>query len=361
MARKGKSSSRRNKIEPSAMTIGLVITAPPGVTSSHYCDVSQIACLVNRRFYRQGLNWGVAGFKAFNVDGIAGGISISKLPNTWVMANAWEKSMRAWMKMNRDALEESESIRPRFLDFKIYADSLHHQQGYGANLLPYGAIAPATAGEWESSKVSIPLTTPAGVIDVGQTIEREFVATGASYPGVSVATGFDAVSLIEGYASSRGLPDVLDPNVPGDALDAGGSTPENWMGAMFNEGTNQTHDVLEDLTTENNQAPYPFEGGNDPNEFLPSGLPNPGWNLPFPDTMYPGGANQLTGLQYHDAEYFTPTTISNIVRLKGGNFPCGLIRFDTTNSGLESATFSVVIDLIPGRHRGYLAESMVEM
>ncbi|MDA9117347.1 hypothetical protein N9J16_01220, partial [Candidatus Poseidoniaceae archaeon] len=172
---------------------------------------------------------------------------------------------------------------------------------------------------------------------------REFVAVGASYPGVSAATTLDALSLIEGYAASRGLPNIADPNTPLDAPDIGGGTPENWMGAIFNEGTNQISDVLEDMITENNQAPYPFE--------------NDGVNV---DTMYPNGANQATGLQIHDVGFITPSTIGGTTRLKGGNFPCGLIRFDMSNNG-EASNLILQIDLIPGSHRGYLCEPMTEM
>ena len=47
-------------------------------------------------------------------------------------------------------------------------------------------------------------------------------------------------------------------------------------------------------------------------------------------------------------------------RLKGGNFPCGLIRIDWTT---DEATANLVlqIDLVPGNHRGYLCEPMTEM
>ena len=67
---------------------------------------------------------------------------------------------------------------------------------------------------------------------VGNSREREMIAVGPSYPGAG-ASGLDAVSLIEGYAASRGLPNVLDPNTPGDADDAEGIAPENWMAAEF--------------------------------------------------------------------------------------------------------------------------------
>jgi hypothetical protein len=300
--------------------------------------------LINRRFYRQGLNWAVGGIKVLTQTGFTGGVTTSKLPSSWVMSNAWHKSFAAWQRMNNEALAESESIRPRFLDFKVYADHSHHTAGFAANLMPLsqdgtGAPAiPATQGEWESSKMVIPV----GSASPGTSGDREFVAVGPNYPGVG-ASGLDAVSLIEGYAASRGLPDVLDPNTPDDATSVDGFNPQNWIAATFNEGTDQIEDVIEDMTSENNIAPYPFE--------------NDGVNV---DTMYPGGANQLTGLEIHDVSFVNPTTVGGHTRIKGGMFPCGLIRFDITNTGSSSNTI-IQIELVPGTHRGYLAESMQDM
>jgi len=333
-----------NKIEPATMTI--VTTSPNvgvGATASFTADLSQMACLLNRRFYRQGLNWAVAGFKVFTGDGVQGMVSIRKLPNTWVMSNAWEKGMRAWLRMNREALEDSPSVRPRFLDFKIYADETHHTAGFDGNLLPLDSQLPLSqayvAGEWEASKIVQPKTD--GTDDVQ---ERELLAVGPNYPGVSPVSGFNAVSLIEGYAASRGLPNVLDPNVPADAASADGNIPANWIASMFNQGTEQTETVIEDMISENNIAPYPFE--------------NDGVHT---DTMYPGGANQAPSLQRHDFVGISGTTIGGISRLKGGNFPCGLVRFDFANTGTSGGTLTIQIDLVPGNHRGYLAEPMTEM
>jgi len=346
------------KIQPSVMKLNFrFVTSATGEKASSYIDLSQCASLVNRRFYRQGLNWAVSGIKLLSPIApatmpptpITGEVTINKLPNTWVMSNSWEKGFRAWQKMNNDALAESPSVKPKFLDFKIYANEDHHGLGYGGNLLPHSSatlsssISVANPGEWESSKISVPLTTPAGVFDPGTTVEREFIAVGSSYPGVSAATGLDAVSLIEGYAASRGLPNQLDPNTPADADDAGGSTPENWLSAMFNDGTNQDSDVIETMISENNLAPYPFE--------------NDGVNS---DTMYPGGANQLSSLEIHSQEFVTNTTVGGTTRFAGGNFPCGLMEIGTF--GFPSSTTLILeVSLIPGTHRGYLAESMTEM
>ena len=308
---------------------------PDGAATSTI-DLSQVASIVNRRFYRQGINWAVAGFKVISPGNAIGSLSIAQLPNTWVMSNAWEKSMRTWTKMNREALAETESVRPKFLDFKIYADSTHHTAGYGANLLPIDfAGATATAGEWEPSKVVVPLTD-----GTDNAFSREMIAVGPNYPG-NGASGLQALSLVEGYAASRGLPDVLSPNAPGDAASVNGLTPQNWMAAIFNEGTDQDDHVMDDMISENNIAPYPFE--------------NDGVNA---DTMYPGGANQLATLQYHDSAIISATTIGGVTTLKGGNFPCGLIRIAST---IDTPGTILQINLVPGNHRGYLCEPMTEM
>ena len=257
-------SRKGSKIQPAAMTLSFTI---PAVSGASYIDLSQVASLVNRRFYRQGINWAVSGFKVLTGSNLTGSVKISKLPNTWIMSNSWEKSFRTWTKMNNEALAETESVRPRFLDFKIYADDDHHKAGFAANLLPISSnITPFVAGEWKPSMISYPDNTTAS----GITREAEFIAVGSSYNGAG-ASGEQAVSMIEGYAASRGLPNIKDPNTPGDSADAAGSFPENWMAAIFNEGTDQTQEVLEDLTNDNNIAPYPFEGD--------------GINT---DTMYPG-------------------------------------------------------------------------
>ena len=371
MARRNRKSM--SKVEPAVETlvfdlgnVDVASTAPGSIPghSTYYVDLSQSASLYNRKFLRQGLQWAIAGMRLnsyavapgteFPQPGNAnGGVVISKLPQNWIMSNSWEKGMRTWMRMTNDALDET-SVRPRFMDFKIYMDADHHAAGFAANLRPVtqtnyskfgpGVFTTATPGEWESSKISIPLVSPAGTFQPGETVERELIAVGPSYPG-NGASGLNAVSLIEGYAASRSLPNISDPNTPSDSFDTGGGTPENWMAAIFNEGTDQSSDVLFDMVTENNIAPYPFE--------------DDGVN---PDTMYPGGANQLVGPQLHCIEPITSSTVGGVTYIKGGTIPCGLLRIDVynTNSTLEMNN-QLQIDLVPGSHRGYLAESMTEM
>ncbi len=345
MARNTRRSNGMKKIEPAPLRLTFTLSATgAGNVATDYIDLSQVASLVNRRFYRQGINWAVAGLKFVGTNDAT--IYVSKLPSTWVMSNAWEKGFRAWQKMNNEALEEAESVKPKFLDFKIYADAGHHDVGFAANLLPTsidpgapGAVPNTAApGEWESSKFVYSSSATTNAVTT-----VECVAVGPNFGGASTATGLNAVSLIEGYAASRALPDIADPNTPGDADDVGPTaTPENWLGSLFTEGTQQDATVLNDMQTENNIAPYPFE--------------NDGVNN---DTMYPGGANQLSGLEIHDIETVTPTTVGGATRMPGGMFPCGLMRIDV--DATQGTQYALLIDLVPGDHRGYLCEPMTEM
>lgn len=356
MARRKAKRNSMKKLEPAVQNVWIPLPSWDGInqaSANHYVDLSQVASLVNRRFYRQGLNWAVAGFKIHFADPAqqsppvtlvtTPSISINKLPNTWVLSNAWEKGMRAWLKMVRESSSETPSVRPRFLDFKVYADATHHAKGSGTNLLPINT----TAGEWSYSKISHPLSD--GAIE-GRVIEEDIIAVGANYPGVSAATGLDAVSLIEGYAASRGLPNIADPNVPDDARDTTAATPENWMSAMFNEGTDQDFEVIGDLITENTIAPYPFE--------------NDGVHT---DTMYPGGANQQPTLEVHAYKAFAGATVGNMINLQGGNFPCGLIniynqmKYENADATTAQLPALLQIMLVPGPHRGYMCQDMKDM
>jgi hypothetical protein len=342
--------SKMKKIEPSVHKL-FFTSGEIGVDQleTFFIDLSQCASLVNRRFYRQGLNWAVGSIRLTtipsDVDDIPRGYAlVSKLPNTWVMSNAWEKSFRAWQHMIKNATDESgsQSIKGKFLDFKIYADAQHHNVGVDANLIPLqdvlgangGAPFQYTRGQWQPSTVEIPETTTA----TGASTEYEFIAVGGSNPGAG-ASGLNAKSLIGGYEVSRALPSITDPNVPDDSA----SYAENWMLALFNDGTLQDSNVVDMLELTGDQPPYPFE--------------NDGANL---DTMYPNGQNNVPWLEQHAVRPITGTTVGGETVISGGNFPCGLMRFDLYN---EARPFTVYIevDLVPGNHRGYLCEPMTEM
>lgn len=329
-------------IEPSVLTMTFATqSVSPGHTQTDFIDLSQVASVLNRRFYRQGLNWAVSGFKFLTAGGAIGRVSISKLPNTWMLGNSWVKGFENWRERIDEAFGEGEDAsltKGKFLDFKIYADADHHQAGFVNNLLPVSRVGTTPVlGEWLSSKIR--LETGAG-----GSVGHEIVAVGPSYPGVSGVTSLNAVGLIDGYAVSRRLPNIKDPNTPGRIDDTAGTSAQNWMRGMQTRGGNNDELIIQEVTGYD-LPPYPFE--------------NDGTST---DTMYPGGANQMQTLEIHDFVGISSTSIGAQAYGKGGNFPCGLIRIDYEVDPASIAHNLVVqVDLVPGEHRGYLAEPMGDM
>lgn len=97
MARRSYNKKRGKKIQPAPLNLSFTAA---GGTATNWIDLSQCASIVNRRFYRQGINWAVAGFTV-TVTGTTtspGSVTISKVPNTWMASNAWHKSLQCGTK-----------------------------------------------------------------------------------------------------------------------------------------------------------------------------------------------------------------------------------------------------------------------
>ena len=304
-----KKSYKGPRMDPAVMRMSFDIES-----DVKYLDLSQCASILNRRFYKQGIQWAVARITFVDTLGTADGtINVQKIPTTWVAANSWKKSESAWDQMNDNAMEFTEGVKPRYYDYKIHMDQTHVASGFATNLLPLG-FTTATAGEWLPSEFVIP--------DEGTNTVSTFKVH---------MTGPDNVNgkgLVNGYALSRALPQDPDPRTFS-------TLSENWFSAVFNQGTLQTSEVLDDLENTNDGLPY--------------------------DSTYIG---QTTGLAFNelvDEVVFRNTAQRPAPgsRLSIGGFtaPCGLIRIDQ----LTAATIRMYVDLVPGSHRGYLCEKMGDM
>ena len=327
MAKRKYSMTKTKKMDPAVET--LYIRTPSvlsGATTDFYLDLSQCASLVNRRFYRQGINWVVGSMKLYTEGPTS--LAVQKLPNTWVTFQAYKKAFDAWNKQQMDSIEESgaESAVARFRDFKIYADTGHVTATYAANLLPHDAQQPIpqpyATGEWQPSQIVLPNTNADASGSTVDPAERFLHMVGVNTFGAS------SRGIIEGYADSRAYPHSPDPVSP----IIGGA--DNWMREMFDVG-NDNSKITENATDRND-------------------------NLPYPQVNYPGGENQAASMQMHSISTTTGTTVGGMTSVKGGFFPCGLIKFTILNSDAVARGYAIIIDLIPGEHRGYMCESMLE-
>ncbi|AXQ66538.1 MAG: putative capsid protein [Circoviridae sp.] len=350
MARKKNGYSvmkKRNKIQPAAMTLTLSSrSVEAGTVNRSYIDLSQVASIVNRRFYRQGINWAVAGFK-FQALG-PGTIQVCKLPNTWVTSNSWEKAFRMWNKQQMEAVDDAgaQSTVAKFRDFKVFME-VNHVEDFIANgedlnatnLLPIASTAVAgtpvpvlsAGGEWQPSQIVIPNELPDASGTEIDPSEYVLHMVGTNSHPIFSPNFEGSKGVLEGYADSRAYPQSPDPVSPSPA------SANNWMRLMFDVG-NDNADVLANVSDRNDE-------------------------LPYPQVDYPGGQNQLKGLEIHDlVNIYATSGTTNIgsVRAKGGNFPCGLIAVDWSPQD-SSGYLQIQVDLVPGNHRGYLCEPMTEM
>ena len=138
-----------------------------------------------------------------------------------------------------------------------------------------------------------------------------------------------SIGLVAAYENSRSVPQSPDPSLP-----VGLTGLDNVYRSMFDVGDNND-DIADNATLKNNDLPYVQDD-------------------------YPAGSIQLPTLEIHDQEFITGTTIGGTTRLKGGNFPCGLIEIATFGIAADSS-ISIQVNLVPGDHRGYLCEPMTDM
>jgi len=294
---------------------------------AQFVDYSQIASLVNRRFYRQGTNWALGGIKVLSQPAMRGSIVASTMPTTWVAFNAYKKAFSAWNRQQMESIDEAgaESSVARFRDFKVFLDTDHVDAGFAANLLPVDSAGNAPIlGEWEPIQIVVPNQT---VDASGSRVDpKEYLLhlVGANDYAVGGSRG-----IIEGYADSRAYPQSPDP--VGPAIDSF----NNWMRDMFDVG-NDNEEITENATEKNNE-------------------------LPYDQVNYPGGENNMSATQVFDVAYLSGTTVGGITRMKGGVVPAGLMRLDMTNETNLAQNVVLQIDLVPGRHRGYMCEPTLEV
>jgi len=328
MAKRKYSMAKQKKMDPAVMTISFNL---PSVSASQtgisYLDLSQMASLVNRRFYRQGINWAVSGFKVYSAPATSGQLNIKKIPNTWVAFQAYKKAFDAWNTQQMEAIEEAgaESAVARFRDFKVFADANHVDQYIAngsdlnaTNLLPVdGAIVTYATGEWQPSEIVIPNVDGISIAPAEYLLHMV---------GVNNNGGLSR-GIIEGYADSRAFPQSPDPVSP--VIGSG----QNWLRDMFDVG-NDSSEITTNATDRNDE-------------------------LPYPQADYPGGETQAPNLELHDIVRLSGTTVGGTSRGKGGMFPCGLMRLEFSNTGDSAIQLAIQIDMVPGTHRGYLCEKML--
>lgn len=320
-AKKMTSKPKGTKIQPAIET--LTFSTPsldPGYNGRFYIDLAKAASVANRRLYRQGRQWMVAGF-TFLSSG-TGAIAVSKLPQTWLVSNAWEKTFRAWDKQQKEAVSKAgaQSTVAAFRDFKISIDDTHRGYvGTNRDLLPIDSAGNQyNLGEWNLSEITIPNAGGPGVA-----VDYNLVMLGPD--------GANTRAMIRGYQTSRARVEATTPDE---------NDPQNsFFSDMFDVGS-QDDNVIANATDNNDDSPYDRTN--------------------YPGTAFNAGATQI---QSYANIIDTSAGVAlgiDVARSPGGMFPCGLVAIDWTETS-NAANLIIQVHLVPGNYRGYLAPPMTEM
>lgn len=319
MVKKKRAPKKAPKLQPAVETLTFVTPGEAPYSGTFYIDIAKAASEVNRRFYRQGRQWMVAGFSFLSTG--TGAISVNKVPVSWVTSNSWEKTFRAWDRQQTEAIERSgvQSTVSKYRDFKVLIDNDHYaalQADGTPNILrPSDSDAVKyNEGEWDYSEVVIPHNT--GIH--GSKVERTLVMLGPD--------GSSTRSIVRGYRNSRAVPQSADPAEVG---------PEaSFLTDMFD--TDNIYDEVVTNATDQNDSP------------------------PYDRLNYPGDAGNASGTMVHGYTVLTSqTTGIEVGTMHGGCFPCGLIEIDWTPLG--NYNLIIQVHMVPGNYRGYLAPPMTEM
>ncbi len=284
-----------------------------------YIDIAEGLSQVNRRAYRQGMEYAV-GKIVFSFLGnpqqiTSVRIGVHTAGNTWTVHNAWKKAYAHWIAQQRNARRLiGQSAKPTWEDFKVYLDDAHRAgTSLGVKAGDGGAVG---TGEWDYSQLIWE--------EDDNSIDRPYL----HLIGGDVST--TDWGLILGYQQSRATVQPEDPDLPAEY-----STN---MYARLATDENVVADEVANLMEETNDEP------------------------PYDQDDYPGSDTNS------DAPWLQQLGVASIA-LPLGVVPgfvaqCGLVAFAldarATSDGAEATapTTLVSVHLVPGSYKGVLASPM---
>ncbi len=323
---------KARKMPPTELTI--FANLPEG---SHIVDLAQCLSQINRKKYRQGMQYAVSSIEFYSSDAT---VNVFRLPHHWPMVNAWTKSMELWRKQQNDTAQEAGLVDTiaAHRDFKVFGDSYHAEGSYDVvypetvasgspasqnyrTLTSAQGISSTVAMDWEYSEIVIPnKTTP------GNTVDYKLHVLGDDSTGGAAAS----IGMIHAYANSRARPQQTDPNfvdVPTGGI----------FGEMFDVGDDDNQ-IITNFQNRNDQLPYLNDVDS---EF----------------EFYPGGANTGTGW-----------TVQDLLNIQAGNRTmtssvCGpfLANLGLILLGVVGTDVSMKINLVPGDYNGVAARRMQDV
>ena len=333
-AKKSKAMTKTSKRKNSSLKRLKVKKIQPAVTSlwyemptstvgvSRFIDLASDLSRLNRKLYRQGYQYVVAGVTVTDDVGVTSGleVTIQTAGNTWVTQNAWTKGFAMWNTMNKEVLDGNPSVQGKWADYKV---ALTEDQASANTIQALDGSAGALPGgyEWQKSIYVVPQHDVNPV--TGEVLPAQEFTSCLVGPDDLANNVF---SLVKAYEESRATVQTSDPNVPA-------SLPTSFFLRLQDDGS-QDPELAAVIEGSNDQPPYSMTAG-----------------------AYPGGAifttsGATTRVARGVKNDFTPT-----MTLPGFTAECGLMRISAKRSaGSDNARIQV--HLVPGDYRGIMAQPM---
>lgn len=217
-----------SSIEPAQRILSYVLVPGGSGQVTVDIDIAKDLSAVNRRLYRQGMQYYVTGVSFLRVIPGVSSLSSFTAGDTWMVHNAWKKGFALWRAQQREVLAVMPSISPKWADFKIELDdnsttAIDTIAGDGGTIVP---------DEWNISNYVWD--------DDGTERFPTFCLLGAT-----AAT--TKIGLIQEYHISRAEV-IAGPTVPSEASDS------IYAKSL---GTDEMSDMLVDnVEDENDNSPY---------------------------------------------------------------------------------------------------------
>jgi len=289
---------------------------------NNYIDLAQCMSIVNRRMYRQGMNYAVGSIEVAARSG--GRLTVGIVPRTWVADNATTKAFENWKDQRAEVLKESPTLKAKWSDFKVFLDEEHASNGVASNLTPMDADGVLyQLGEWSASEFVVPVNGGSGGLGNAQEVTMHVV--GDHIPNGAFNNAVTSASLIKSYADSRSVVLAPDP-----------VQPPGYNTNMYIRETSHDEmaaDIIQNVTNFNDMPPYDQD------------------HYPGGDTNAPQAEYIDTAIisNYGDSSVFSKGAISGFVA------PLGLLKLQSADFDADEI-ISIIVRLVPGNYKGILAE-----
>lgn len=232
-----------------------LFNAPSSGTHNLIVDLWQNVSAQERKLHRQFQTCHVRGglLKDSNQDAVA---SFNVAPHTWVTKTALRRGKRMFDKMVKEALEGTSGvIKPKYLDYKVYLNSLHENGQYTVLYAKDAEGNNIPRNEWVYSQYTSEDVDwdNTGLTGTSNRDADNFFAHVVGEHSVDAAgtpnENWKSIGLIRSWFDSRAEPDASGQPL----LPAGASTDP--LVNLFDE-SDTVDEIIEMLDTYNDRPPY---------------------------------------------------------------------------------------------------------